>query len=119
MPRTLIALVLALPGIASATTLVAGPLRVGNATARLDCRAINVGTKDRVVRIEIVDSDGEVVVDSGDVTIVPGENDGRLSQPGQSVLFCRFTLAGGRRDIRASACQLDAAGACTAALQAQ
>jgi hypothetical protein len=76
------------------------------------CIVVNAGTRDAVVRFQMIDIGGNV--DGGQTTastIAPGQiaGGGIGSTVGSGLLYCRFTVeAGNKAALRASACVLDA-----------
>ena len=108
-----IPVMLALAGTARAATLFAGPIQVG-AGNDLECRIVNVDKVAREVSIHIFDRNG-VQVDEGTTSLAPLASF-RDRSPDPAVT-CRFTVEGGKKRYRATACaqQGGAAAACVAA----
>lgn len=91
-----------------AATLLTPPLEPSPTSADfLICNATNVTTRDRIIRIEILDVDGAVVIDSGDLAAAPFRRLSAFAVAADTPSMCRFTVAGAKRSVRASACVFD------------
>jgi hypothetical protein len=91
-----------------AQTLYSPPLFL-EGTEEFDCGIRNVGARDVVVRIQIVDLDGDVVEEGVDEALTPGEGTARgitsafIGEP-RIIASCNFILKkGARNKVRASA----------------
>ncbi len=118
----LVALVALATGVAdtaqAAATLSTGPVRVSADPAHGDllrCGAVNVGTKEIEVVITATLDDTfqspPLFVTPGQTATIFNPNSGPSSANG----FCRFTIKGGKKNVRASACALDQNNNCRAA----
>jgi len=106
----------------AATTLYAGPLRVG-VGGQLVCEILNAGNQD--VTSVGIEATVDTTVPSGTPVLTPGAvlsasriNEAAGSQSGR----CKFTFKGAKKSVRASACvRADGQGttSCGAALSAE
>jgi hypothetical protein len=69
----------------------------------LMCEIVNVSTRTQTVRIRVIDSNGTLHSDSGDVDLAAGRVTGRgvFGQPIQGSGYCRFTVEGNKNNFRA------------------
>jgi hypothetical protein len=93
-------LVLALSGVAQAAELFTPPFVISDGL--FECRILNVSTTDRTVQVQLFDTSGNVIEDSGEVTLEPLGD--LLASAGTTKFpfFCKFTVQGGKGSIRAS-----------------
>ncbi len=96
------ALTLGMSQSTHAATLYTPVLEAGTLTDGVTCRALNVGTKEKVVTIEIFNDDGELVR-SKTATLSPGQ--GTLLDDESAVFlstgrYCRITAPGKAGQIR-------------------
>jgi hypothetical protein len=104
---TLAAILIA--GPAFGATLNSAPALGIFGSALLNCLIRNVSTGTRTVRIEVLDYAGNVLIDSNDETILPGQMRFLISNP-DSVpdgASCRFVVSGSPKHFRASTIYFD------------
>ena len=82
------AFVLGLAGAVDAAVLTTPPLLVGS-NIFMSCLVSNVSDKKTTVRIEVLGFYGDVLDDSGEITLEAGASDGRS---GYETARCRFTV---------------------------
>lgn len=80
--------VLALTGAVEAAVMTTPVLLVGT-NIFMSCMISNVSDKRTKVRIEVIGFYGDVLDDSGEITLEPGVSDGRS---GYETARCRFTV---------------------------
>lgn len=122
MKRTypLLALVAALAATpAHAAVLTSQPLEVSGANRCLECTVVNVSGRDVTVGIEAVASDG-TTTDLGSSVLAPQTASFALAHCDETGDFvCRFDVTGGRRKVRAAACEFAVTLGCQSAAVAQ
>jgi hypothetical protein len=111
-------ILLALAASARAATLITPPLFTDNGNA-LACMITNVGKKPVDVTIEAINAAG-TVIGSNATTIPPGNATNVSPATTFTTTFCRFTVKGGKKSVRAAAClRATANSPCGPALPAQ
>ncbi len=93
-------LVLALSGTAQAAELFTSPFII--ADGLYECRILNVSNANRTVEVQLFNTSGNVIDDSGEVTLKPLGDLIASAGTTESPFFCRFTVQGSKGSIRAS-----------------
>jgi lipoprotein-anchoring transpeptidase ErfK/SrfK len=99
---------LAAASAARAAVLTTSPLAVGfgGPATTLSCNVANLGSQPLAVLAEIVDGQGAVL--GSETLALPAGGALRTEVPGPAFAYCRFSFAGGKGKVRASAQALDA-----------
>ncbi len=99
--------------------LTTQPLEVSGANRCLECTVVNVSGRDVSVAIEAVASDG-TTTDLGTSVLAPETATFALAHCDETGDFvCRFDVTGGRRKVRAAACEFALTLGCQSAAAAQ
>jgi hypothetical protein len=119
LKRTLvIALVLVLSGAAQAAQLFTPPL-VPEDGRDLNCNIVNVGSRTKTVRILLLNVAGDVVKDTGNFDLNPGEVGFEFEDESLGPLYCKFIVEGRKKNYRASSCVFESGVGCISVVQAQ
>lgn len=120
MKNTLILLMLALTvPAAQAAVLTTQPLEVSGENRCLECTVANVSNNDVTVSIQSAASDG-TTTDLTTTVLAPQTATFALAHCGETDNFvCRFDVSGGRRKVRAAACEFGVALGCLSAAAAR
>ncbi len=106
-------------GSAHGAVLTTQPLEVSGVNRCLECTVVNVSGRDVTVGIEAVASDG-TTTDLGSSVLAPQTGTFALAHCDETGDFvCRFDVTGGRRKVRAAACEFALTFGCQSAAVAQ
>jgi hypothetical protein len=93
-------LVFALSGAAQAAELFTSPFIITDGL--YECRVLNVSNANRTVQVQLFNTSGNVIDDSGEVTLEPLGDLLASAGSSESPFFCEFTVQGNKGSIRAS-----------------
>ena len=102
-------LLLGMTGAASAATLFTPSMLVAG-TDDFDCELVNVSSGDLTVQIQALNLVGSVLSESGEITLGPGNMSNVVVSNPATFAYCKFTVQGSKRKVRAAAHRVAALG---------
>jgi hypothetical protein len=102
MVRSTLALaaVLSVASISLAGDLVTPSIGVG-ASTNAACKLVNISSSTITAQLQLVDSAGSVLLDSGSITVVAGHETSQVLLTANDEVYCRFVKAS-KSKVRAS-----------------